>query len=269
MDITAKQIWGNLELIREKRPLIHNITNFVVMNETANVILCVGASPVMAHAPEEVAEMASFAGALVLNIGTLYNELIEAMIIAGKKANEVGTPVALDPVGAGATRMRTEAVKRIMDKVKISVLRANMAEAMACSGMAAKIRGVDSLENGSMEKADVAREIARRIGSVVAITGATDYISDGTDCFACENGHPLMGSVTGTGCSVTATTGCFLAVEKNAAAAAANALAYFALCGELAAQGAAGPGSFEIALRDKLYNATFEEIAANLKTRRL
>jgi len=254
---------ADLTAIRDRAPLIHNITNFVVMNQTANVLLAVGASPVMAHAAEEVEDMVVYAGALVLNMGTLWPELVDSMVLAGKKANALGVPVVFDPVGAGATALRTKAARRIMDEVQISVLRANAAEAMISAGVEAKIKGVDSLEDGE-SIGDIAREIAAKNKMTVAVTGATDVVTDGSRVFFCRNGDAMMGRVTGTGCSSTSVVGAFCAVQKDYWQAAAEALGYYAMCGQIAANGAPGPGSFEMALRDKLYNITRSDMEAIL-----
>jgi hydroxyethylthiazole kinase len=259
-----EQTWTDLQAIRKRQPLIHNITNFVVMNETANVILAVGASPVMAHALEEVEEMVGFAGALVLNIGTLWPGLVEACVVAGKRANALGVPVVFDPVGAGATTLRTRAVERILGEVRVSVLRGNASEVLSAAGMPAKIRGVDSLASEA-ETGAAAAAIARKLGVTVAMTGKTDVITNGGVTYYCQNGHALLQAVTGTGCSATAVVGCFLAVQPDPVAAAAEALGYYGLCGELAAAGAVGPGSFEVALRDHLYSLTRDDLARGLK----
>src|SRR6266516_4079250 len=169
---------ADLAAIRERKPLIHQITNYVVMNETANVTLAIGALPVMAHAVEEVEEMASVAGALVLNIGTLSHQWIDAMLLAGKAANAAGVPVVLDPVGVGATRLRTETAKRILDEVDVAVLRGNAAEVAALAGVEAEIRGVESI-GAAAEGAELARKAARTLGVVASVTGPTDVVSDG------------------------------------------------------------------------------------------
>jgi hydroxyethylthiazole kinase len=244
---------ADLAAIRERKPLVHQITNYVVMNETANATLALGALPVMAHAVEEVEEMASVAGALVLNIGTLSERWIEAMLVAGRAANAAGAPVVLDPVGAGATTFRTETAKRILDDVDVAVLRGNQAEIATLAGREAEIRGVESIsaEPGT----ELAQAAAMQLGCVVSVTGAVDHVSDGERTIAIANGHELLGTVTGTGCMSTAVTGCFLAVAGDRPLeAAAEALVAFGLAGEDAAEGAKGPGSFHVALYDALYN---------------
>jgi hydroxyethylthiazole kinase len=249
-----------LRELRERKPLIHQITNYVVMNETANATLAIGALPVMAHAVEEVEELASVAGALVLNIGTLSAPWIEGMLLAGRAANRAGAPVVLDPVGAGATRLRTETARRILDEIHVAVLRANPAETAALAGIDAEIRGVESI-GAAAEGAELAREAASRLGVVVSVTGAVDHVSDGSRTLAIANGHPLLATITGSGCMSTAMTGCFLAVGRDdPARAAADALAAFGVAGEDAARDANGPGTFHAALYDALYNLEPEEL---------
>ncbi len=238
-----------LRRLRERRPLVHQITNYVVMNETANATLAIGALPVMAHAREEVEQMASAAGALVLNIGTLSPPWVEAMLLAGRAANAAGVPVVLDPVGAGATDYRTDTARRIAGEVELAVVRGNAAEIATLAGREAEIHGVESV--GTESNAELARAAARALGTVAAVTGPVDHVSDGATVNAVANGHPLLAMVTGTGCMSTAITGCFLAVAPPLEAATA-ALAAFGVAGEDAAVGAHGPGSFHVGLYDAL-----------------
>lgn len=242
----------SLRRLRDAKPLVHQITNYVVMNETANATLALGALPVMAHAKEEVEEMAAIAGALVLNIGTLSPHWVDAMLLAGRIANERGTPVVLDPVGAGATTYRTETAKRILDEIQVTVLRGNAGEVATLVGVDAEVRGVESIATGS-DPSDLARQAGRQLGLVASVTGAVDHVSDGKTVISIENGHPLMATITGTGCMSSALTGCFLAVNRDAPLdAAVEALVAFGVAGEDAAQGAKGPGSFHVALYDAL-----------------
>jgi hydroxyethylthiazole kinase len=241
----------SLRSLRERKPLIHQITNYVVMNETANATLALGALPVMAHAREEVEEMVALAGALVLNIGTLSPDWVEAMLLAGRAANARGVPVVLDPVGAGATTYRTETAKKILDEVDVSVLRGNAGEVATLVGVDAEVRGVESI--GSVgDPAELARTAARQLRVVASVTGPVDHVSDGEQVVAIANGHPLMAAITGTGCMSSAITGCFLAVADTPLAAAVEALVAFGVAGEDAARVAKGPGSFHVALYDAL-----------------
>jgi hydroxyethylthiazole kinase len=244
----------DLRALRERKPLVHQITNYVVMNETANATLALGALPVMAHAKEEVEELASVAGALVLNIGTLSRPWIEAMLLAAKAANAAGVPVVLDPVGAGATRFRTETAKRILSEAEIAIVRGNAAEIATLAGREAEIRGVESM-GASDSGAELAKAAAVALGCVAAVTGPVDHVSDGRRAIAVRNGNELLATVSGTGCMATAITGCFVAVAADRPLeAAAEALVAFGVAGEDAAQGAKGPGSFHAALYDALYN---------------
>lgn len=241
-----------LRRLRERKPLVHQITNYVVMNETANATLALGALPVMAHAREEVEEMVALAGALVLNIGTLSPHWVEAMLLAGKAANARDVPVVLDPVGAGATAYRTDTVKRLLDEVKVRVLRGNQGEVATLLGVQAEVRGVESIEVGG-EAADLALAAGRSLSLVASVTGPVDHVSDGSSVLAVANGHELLAAVTGTGCMSSAISGCFLAVKPDSPLeAAAEALAAFGVAAEDAAVGAKGPGSFHVGLYDAL-----------------
>ena len=242
----------SLRRLREAKPLVHQITNYVVMNETANATLALGALPVMAHAREEVEEMAALAGALVLNIGTLSPHWVDAMIAAGKVANERGIPVVLDPVGVGATRYRTETAGRILEEVRVSVLRGNAGEVATLVGDQAEVRGVESINAGG-DAAELAARAGRTLGLVAAVTGAFDHISDGEHTIVVENGDAMLATITGTGCISSALTGCFLAVNtERPLDAAAEALVALGVAGEDAARDAKGPGSFHVNLYDAL-----------------
>jgi hydroxyethylthiazole kinase len=244
---------ADLAAIRERKPLVHQITNYVVMNETANATLALGALPVMAHALEEVEEMAALAGALVLNIGTLSPPWVEAMLAAGHAANSADVPIVLDPVGAGATSYRTETARRLLTEIDVAVVRGNAAEIATLAGRDAEIRGVESI-GASDSAAELARAAAHELGTVAAVTGPIDHVSDGEQMLAIANGEPLLATITGSGCMATAITGCFLAVRADEPlAAAAEALVAFGVAGENAALEAKGPGSFHAALYDALF----------------
>jgi hydroxyethylthiazole kinase len=253
---------STLAAIRSAKPLVHQITNYVVMNETANATLALGALPVMAHAREEVEEMVQLAGALVINIGTLSPPWVDAMLLAGRRANERDIPVVVDPVGAGATRYRTETSRRLLDEIDVAVLRGNAGEIATLVGVEAEVRGVESI-GAEGEGGELARRAASSLGVVASVTGAVDHVSDGVDVVRVENGHELLATVSGTGCMSTAITGCFLAAKPNTPLeAAAEALAAFGIAGEDAAGAARGPGTFHAALYDALYNldpATLDE----------
>jgi hydroxyethylthiazole kinase len=215
----------------------------------------------MAHAKEEVEEMVSVAGALVLNIGTLTPELVESMILAGKKANELSIPVIFDPVGAGATTLRTQACKKIMSDVNLAVIRGNSAEIGILAGAGGMIKGVEAVgDSGNIR--ETAREFASSTGAVVSVTGPTDIITNGSEIALVSNGHAMMATVTGTGCISTTITAAFAAVQSDAFIAAAGALIAYDIAGELAALKNEGkPGSFHAALYDELFTITPELVA--------
>jgi hydroxyethylthiazole kinase len=262
----AKKAAENLELVRERKPLVHNITNYVVMNYTANALLACGAAPVMAHAAEEVEEMVSLAGALVLNIGTLSPPWIEAMVKAGKRANALRVPIILDPVGAGATTLRTDSAKRLIEELSVQVIRGNASEILSLSRErgASRTKGVDSVHTVD-QVTEMAVALAGELKVVLAVTGVVDLITDGERVCRVMNGHEMMSHVTGTGCTATAIIGAFLAVDPLPLQAATTGLAYFGLAGEKAAARASGPGTFQIALLDALYEMKEEELRAGAR----
>jgi hydroxyethylthiazole kinase len=264
MEPLVEKAAKNLSAIRDQKPLIHNITNYVVMNYTANALLAMGASPVMAHATNEVEDMVSFAGALVLNIGTLSNEWITAMLKAGRKASEQQTPIILDPVGSGATALRTRSAKKIIAETDISVIRGNASEILSLRHQESKTKGVDAIHSVD-EAAKAAKVLAQELKTTLAITGPVDLITDGARVIRVANGHPLMGYVTGTGCTATVTIGAFLAVDDDPVSATVTALAYFGLAGEVAGQKASAPGSFMIQMIDALYTITPQDLKKGCK----
>jgi len=254
----------DLNLIRQKSPLIHNITNYVVMNNTANGLLAIGASPVMAHAVEEVAEMAMISSALVINIGTLEPEWVKAMLIAGKTALEHNIPVVFDPVGAGATSYRNKVCKQIIEECKPSIIRGNASEIMALSDANIKTKGVDSTDSSEIA-VEAARYLANTTKSVVVISGQTDYITDGNNIEKVFNGNPLMSRVTGMGCTATAIVAAFAAVNPDCMEAATHGMAVMGIAGEIASQVAMGNGSMQVFFLDELFNLDEETIKSNIR----
>jgi hydroxyethylthiazole kinase len=242
-----------LRRVRERKPLVHHITNWVTIYDCANIVRSFGALPVMAHAVEEVEEMVGIAGALVLNIGTLTPELIDSMVVAGKAAKKKKIPIILDAVGVGATKLRTESAQRIIREVQVDIIKGNSAEIGVLAGAQAEVKGVEamSLKGNPVE---IAKSLAKKTGSVVAMTGKQDIITDGKKTFLCDNGHAMMGSIVGTGCMAASVIGAFCAVEKDYVKAAAAALACFGIAGELAAKKAKGPGTFKEQFYDEAYN---------------
>jgi len=251
MEQTTTMICAALDDIRAHKPLIHNITNYVVMNFTANVLLSIGASPVMAHAEEEVEEMAGIASALVLNIGTLSPPWIRAMKSAGEVASQRGIPVVLDPVGAGATRLRTETATTLLKKTRPTVVRGNASEILSLGVGNGSTKGVDSTRSVH-DAVSFAAELAREHGSIIAITGPTDYVTDGQRSCTISNGHPFLGMVTGTGCAATTVVAAFCSAAPDPFLGTVAGLTVFGIAGELAARKASRPGSYKIALIDAL-----------------
>jgi hydroxyethylthiazole kinase len=238
--------------ITQQKPLIHHITNWVTIYDCANITRCFGALPVMAHAREEVAEMAAVAGALVLNIGTLTNELIESMIIAGAAANKKGIPVVLDAVGVGATGMRTQKTLELLDRLEINILKGNYGEIGVLAGANAKVKGVESISLDGQPD-EIAGTLARKLGNTVVMTGETDIISDGQTSYSVGNGDEMMGSIVGTGCMASSVIASFAAVEKNQLNASTAALAAYGIAGELAAKNPCGPGTYKERFYDMAY----------------
>ncbi|HTY16002.1 MAG TPA: hydroxyethylthiazole kinase [Methanoregulaceae archaeon] len=252
------------EDIRSRRPLVHHITNYVTVNDAANITLCAGGAPVMAHAVAEVEEMVMLAGALVLNTGTPDPVQVDAMFLAGRAAESAGIPIVLDPVGAGATRYRTDLVKSLMDELHITVIKGNQGEIGILSGADAKVRGVDS-DGISGDPITITREFAKSRGITVAMSGPTDVVSDGERILLIGNGDPLMGCISGTGCMAASVTGACIAVSSDPLAAAATGLSLLGVAGERAARRTSGPGSFKTALFDELSALTPDEFGRELR----
>ncbi len=256
MDNYTKQIAGLIAEVRSKKPLIHNITNYVTVNDCANVVLAIGASPIMADDINETADITAISSALVINIGTLNKRTVESMIISGKKANEKGIPVIFDPVGAGASTMRNETTRTILDKVKISVLRGNLSEISHIAGLNAATKGVDASDADikSNDSIAVAKIAAEKLGCVVAVTGAIDIISDGKNIVTISNGHKMLSNVTGTGCMTTALVGSFCGAERDYFKATVAGVAVMGISGEIAyeAAGHKGTGSYHIEVIDSI-----------------
>lgn len=270
MALTAK-LGECLRNVHESKPLVHHITNFVVMELTANVTLHVGGSPVMAHSLMEVKDMVKIASCLNINMGTLEPAWVEAMLLAGKEANSLNIPVVFDPVGNGATPYRTETAAKIANEVKISVLRGNGGEIGIFANVGGDVKGVDSF-GGPKEPAQVAKALAKERGFVVAITGQTDYVSDGERVFAIKNGHKYLPQLTGTGCSATTTISCFVGANKSdVCMATVAALSFFGCAAEKAAleSSTKGPASFKVNFHDTLATLTVDEFVSLAKVEQL
>jgi hydroxyethylthiazole kinase len=241
-----------LARVRQQKPVVHHLTNWVTIYDCAQVVKSLGASPVMAHAPQEVAEMALIASALVLNIGTLTVDLVEAMKLAARSANQKGIPVILDVCGAGATALRDQKCQELLSEVRINVIKGNASEVARVSGEAVKTRGVDATVVGG-DLVLLAQKLAKYRTATVVITGKADIVTDGKTTYLVKNGHPMMTQVVGTGCMATSVIGAFAAVEADLTLAAACALACYEIAAEVAADTASGPASFKQGLFDCLY----------------
>lgn len=254
-----------LARVRERRPLIHHLTNTVVMNDCANICLHLGAAPVMAHAPEEVAEMAAQADALVLNIGTLDSLWLSGMRLAAATAGSSGLPIVLDPVGAGATRLRTEAARELLSSHPVTVLKGNQGEVATLAGVAGQVRGVDAAGGGCPVTAAVAA--AQEWGVTAAVTGAQDIVSDGRQLLLVDNGSPWLGRRTGSGCGAGTAVAAFLAVAPDdPPLATAAALAAYGLAAEIAAAASpTGPAAFHLLFLDALYHLTPDQVRSGTR----
>ncbi|HEY8908777.1 MAG TPA: hydroxyethylthiazole kinase [Desulfosporosinus sp.] len=262
MEIREK-IFANLSDVKEKSPLIHHITNYVTVNDCANIVLALGGSPVMADELEEVAEMVGFASALVLNIGTLNSRTIESMLVAGLRAKELGVPVILDPVGVGATKLRTRTAEKLIRVLKPEVIRGNMSEIKMLAGLEVVIKGVDSLAD-EQDSSVIAKRLASELSCVIAITGKTDVVSDGSQVCLLDNGHRILADVTGTGCMTTSLVGTFCGVTNDYFTAAVAGIISMGLAGEIAQASlhhGEGIGTFRARLLDSIYNLTPETLA--------
>ncbi|QGH33070.1 hydroxyethylthiazole kinase [Gracilibacillus salitolerans] len=247
-----------IDEVRKQQPLIHNITNQVVMNFTANGLYAVGAAPVMAHAKEEVEEMAQIASALLLNIGTLTKEQVDAMVLAGKAANQAGVPVVLDPVGVGATTFRTDSAKRILQEVNVTCIRGNAGEIANLAGVGAQVRGVEG--SSDIDVQQLASLAFDTLQVPLAITGEKDVVIDKNEQVIISNGHPLLTKVTGAGCLLSAVIAAFLSVSDKVTDAISGALSYYGVAAENAAEKHQYPGSFQIAFLDQLFAVDGAEV---------
>lgn len=270
----AQKVVELLNRLKNKKPLIHNITNYVTVNDCANILLAIGASPIMADDLKESADITSIASALVINIGTLNERTIESMIASGKKANELNIPVVLDPVGAGASSFRNETTKRILEEIKISVLRGNMSEIKFIAGLESETKGVDASESDLKSDSDegirVAKSLAKRFNCTVAITGVCDIVSDGEKFVTIENGTKMLSNVTGTGCMTTALVGGYLGAcetKEDLFIAAISGIVSMGICGEIAEEraGSIGLGSFHMAIIDAVSNLDEEDLLKRSK----
>ena len=259
------RLWKHIRSVKNQSPLIHNITNYVVMNNTANALLAVGASPVMAHAKAEIKDMAGIASAILINIGTLDEYWSEAMLMAAETAHTLNKPWVLDPVGAGATPYRNEILQELL-QYRPTVIRGNASEILALSkSNTSTTKGVDSTVS-SNDAVQAARELVEQYGSVVCISGEIDVILDDKKrAITIRNGHPIMTKVTGLGCTASALIAAFAAIVKDKTEATAAAMALLGIVGELSERQSSGPGSLQMNILDKLYTITETEFNEHLK----
>ncbi len=264
-------ISGLMNDIRRAKPLVHHLTNYVTVNDCANITLAIGASPIMADDIEEVGEIVAMSSALVLNIGTLNKRTCESMLAAGKTANELNIPVVFDPVGAGASKLRNETVRMMLEQLTFSVIRGNMSEIRFIAGLHATTKGVDAseadLENSLQSGIEIASVLADKYNCAVAITGATDIVSAGNTTYCIENGHKMLSSITGTGCMCTSLIGSFCGVAVNKQMAAVAGLLCMGIAGEAAFEyaGQNGNGSYRIAVIDEISKINAQTIQERAK----
>ncbi|VXC22745.1 hydoxyethylthiazole kinase [Maribacter litoralis] len=254
-----------LEQVKTKGPLVHNITNYVVMNNTANALLAVGASPVMAHAKEEVKDIVTISSSLVINMGTLSEKWVESMLMAAEQAKATNTPFVFDPVGVGASAYRTEVAQKIIETATPNVIRGNASEIMALAKLTNSTKGVDSTMD-TQDAIEGATLLAKKLNNTVVISGAIDYIITADTVSKIENGSPLMAKITGMGCTATALVGACLGVEENAHLAAVAAMAIMGVAGDMADEKSAGPGSFQMYFYDSLHELSPEVLSEKVKT---
>ncbi len=253
--ILKEQLKDNLKLVREQKPLVHNITNFVVMNNTANALLAIGASPVMAHSINEVEDMVNISSSLVINMGTISDTWVEGMLLAGRAAVKKGIPVIFDPVGVGATPYRNEMAHAILKQCKPAIIRGNASEILALAKENVTTKGVDSTAS-SDSALEAAKQLAQECKTVVVISGEHDFITDGKDVYTVKNGSKLMPFVTGMGCTATAILGAFAAVNSNFLCAAIAGMTLMGIAGEIAEIKSDGPGTMQVNFIDTLYRTT-------------
>lgn len=262
-----ESLWSDYELICETRPLIHNITNLVVTNFSANALLAIGASPLMAHAPEELEDIIGISNALVINIGTLDNQQINSMMVAAELANKKKIPIVIDPVGAGASTLRTDTALTLLKIANRPIVKGNGGEILALANQQVSSKGVDSLYQPS-DAITAAQSLITDLNiAAIAISGPEDVVLDGANCTIHANGSSLMPHITGMGCILAAITGAFSAVSESPYTAARNAVSLVSIAGEMAAKKSQGPGSFLPLFLDQLYTLTQEELASRLNVR--
>ena len=253
--------------VREKKPVVHAMTNWVTANEVASCLYAIGARAIMAIASEEAEEITAKADALVLNLGTPSSRRIEAMLRSGHRANRDGHPILFDPVGVSASKFRTESARRILSDLNITVIRGNGSEIGALAGREGHMAGVDAAPSGSEDGDQPAQDLCKKTGAIVIASGPEDLIVSSMSQVRVGNGHPMMSQVPGMGCMLTAVIGAFNAVEKDPMIASVSGVAFFGLAGERAALMTKGPGTFKSAFLDALYSLTIDQMRKGIKIR--
>ena len=264
-----------MDNVRKNVPLVHNITNYVTVNDVANILLACGESPIMSDEPEDVEDITSVCGGLNINIGTLHQSSIEGMLLAGKKANELGHPVLLDPVGAGASRLRTDTALRIMKEIKLTVIRGNISEIKTLAYGSGTTKGVDAdvadavTEETLNDAIAFVKNFARKTSCIIAVTGAIDLVSDGEICYVIRNGRPEMGKITGTGCQLSGMMTAYVtANQEKPLEAAASAVCIMGLAGEIGwsrMQEGDGNATYRNRIIDAVYQMTGEDLERGAK----
>ena len=264
-----------MDNVRKNVPLVHNITNYVTVNDVANILLACGGSPIMSDEPEDVEDITSVCDGLNINIGTLHQSSIEGMLLAGKKANELGHPVLLDPVGAGASRLRTDTALRIMKEIKLTVIRGNISEIKTLAYGSGTTKGVDAdvadavTEETLNDAIAFVKNFARKTSCIIAVTGAIDLVSDGEICYVIRNGRPEMGKITGTGCQLSGMMTAYVtANQEKPLEAAASAVCIMGLAGEIGwsrMQEGDGNATYRNRIIDAVYQMTGEDLERGAK----
>lgn len=255
-------------MTRGRTPLVHHITNYVTVNDCANICICAHGSPVMTDEADDIPQMTRIASSLVLNIGTLNNRTVESMIVAGKVANDSGIPVVFDPVGVGATSYRTDVALRIIEECKPSIIKGNAGEIGVLSGVGGDVKGVDSHGVGG-DLSEAVKELSKKYGCVVAASGPVDHVSDGRMVYELKNGSDYQGLVSGTGCMLSSVIGCYAGACGASVESVVSAITVFNIAAEIASRDAGGPGSFKVSLFDSLYSLKPEDITEMAKIRML
>lgn len=257
----------DLNKIKENKPLIHHMTNQVVMNDSANITIGIGASPVMSHSKKEVEEMVSISSSLLLNIGTLDNNYMKSMLLAGKKATEMNKPIILDPVGAGATEYRTKSAKKILDNTNISIIKGNAGEISALHGLTGKVKGVESDVQNKEGIEEMAKELSKKYKATVTVTGKTDIVTNENKTKKIDNGVEMLGDITGSGCMLGSIIASFIAVNNNPFLASLEGLISYEISAETSSKNSDGPGDFRKNLLNEIFNLKIGNIKENIKIR--